>query len=280
MIDIRALLQERNPRLFRRLPSVVFPLLRAVAHERLINAFVTAHRRRNPREFCEYILARLDISVRTENEHYLRDAQRPIICANHPTGGVEGLALIATILRVRGVCRVPANDLLRLVVPLDPVIVPVNRSRPTSRSLYRLATVFKGDEPLLVFPAGVTARVYGKILREYPWESSFVTRARRTGRTVLPVHVDGRNSTRFYLIHTIRRVLGIGFNLEMALLVDELIRRRGSVVTLHFLPPRTIPRGRREDDRNTATALQREVEEASGMRTFASPAQNRKEQIA
>lgn len=172
------------------------------------------------------------------------------------------------LLRLHGTCRVPANDLLCLIAPLAPVLVPVNRAAPSRGAATAFLDAFAGDEPILVFPAGVTARVRAGVLREYPWESAFVSRARRSGRELLPARVSGRNSHHFYLIHRIRRALGIQFNLEMALLVDELFRRRGDTVVVEFLPPRKPFCGAadgtrtRERDRLLAAQIRREVEHA------------------
>ncbi len=238
--DLRRILSERNPRLLNRLPPGVLALARSLTHEHLVNAVLTARSGLEAAEFCEYVLRRLEITLKLENSRYLEDAERPVICANHPSGGLEGVALIAAILRIRGSCRVPANDLLATVEPLGPLIVGVNRARPSVADMRELSAAYQGNEPMLIFPAGVTARVYGGVLREYPWETSFVTRARRADRDIVPVWVSGRNSRHFYLIHRIRRVLGIGFNLEMGLLVDELLRRRGDTLTLRFAPARRV----------------------------------------
>ena len=262
-VDVGRLLAERAPTIFRKLPPGAVALLRLLAHERLLNAGFAAAAGLSPLEFCDYVLRRLDVTVRVEHEEHLLAAERPVVCSNHPSGGLEGLALIATLCRGRGGCLAPANDLLRLIRPLDPIIVPVNRARPLRETAAAFERAFAADEPILVFPAGVTSRIYGGVLREYPWSSTFVTRARRHRRTILPVRASGRNSGHFYLIHRVRRVLGIGLNLEMMLLVDELLRRRGDTVTLSFSPPRSVPAlsaDTRDGDRRYAQALRREVE--------------------
>ncbi len=288
------LVRERNPRLARRLPVGTGAALRLVTRERTLNREIAdavsldaaradatsvntssniASSRFAPsgpervREFCDRTLARLDVSVKIEGGEHLRDADRPIVCANHPTGGVDGLALISAIIAIRGRCRVPANDLLNLVTPLQPVILPVNRGRPSRERVASLLHAFQGADPILVFPAGVTARIHAGVLKERAWESTFVTRARQTGRALVPVHVSGRNSRRFYLIHRVRTALGIDFNLEMALLVDELFRRGGETVVLRFLPPRYAGSTDRNGDRVQATAIRREVERAGKRRT-------------
>lgn len=262
-VDVEGLLGEGAPGILERLPPGVVPLLRLAAHERLLNVAVNATRQMSPLEFCEKILRRLSVTVRIENEEELRQAERPVVCANHPSGGLEGLALMAAVCRTHGGCLVPANALLGILPPLAPLIVPVNRSHPSRESAAAVDRAFAGDAPIIVFPAGVTARVRGGRLREFPWASTFVTRARLYGRQILPVHADGRNSWHFYLIHKLRRLFGITLNLEMFLLVDELLRRRGDTITLTFLPPRRVPETNdRNRDRAYAELLRRGVEAA------------------
>ncbi len=265
-IDIAAILAERAPDLARRLPPGTYALLRLVLHERLLNALLTGYQSYGPGEFCEAVLDRLRVTVRIENRHYLEAARRPVVCANHPSGGIEGLALILALSRTRGGCLFPGNDLLSLLPPLAPIIVPVDRGRPKRAHAAAFERAFAGDAPILVFPAGVTARVYAGVLREFPWAPTFVTRARRHSRDVLPVWVSGRNSRHFYLIHKLRRTFGVSINVEMTLLLDELLRRRGDRVTLRFGPPRevdhpAVDRDPRASDRRFAEQLRREVEE-------------------
>ncbi len=262
-VDVHRLLAERAPGVLARLPPGVVPLLRLVAHERLLNAAIDANRNLGPLEFCEKILRRMSVTLRIEGKEYLQEVERPVVCANHPSGGLEGIALIAALCRTYGHCLVPANDLLGVIPPLASLIVPVNRGHPSRESAAAVDRAFAQDAPIIVFPAGVTARVYGGRLREFPWASTFVTRARRYGRPILPVHVSGRNSTHFYLIHKLRRLFGVSLNLEMFLLVDELLRRRGDTITLSFLPPRKVAQTNdRRGDAAFSEVLRRAVETA------------------
>ncbi|TVQ23046.1 MAG: acyltransferase [Spirochaetaceae bacterium] len=274
-IDVGAILADRNPSLHKRLKPLGVWLLRAAIHERKLNAAMASFAGTGPGEFAETALGHLGVSVRTEGLEYLRAAHRPVVCANHPTGAVEGLALIAALWRSRGACRVPANDLLCLIAPLEPIIVPVRHGALSRASADEFVRAFAEDDPLLTFPAGVTAREHGGRLREYPWRASFVTRARATGRDLLPAAVSGRNSRRFYTIHRLRRLFGVSLNIEMTLLVDEMLRRRGDTVVVRFLPPHRLRddrqglragddrQGGRTGDERLARAIQREVEQTA-----------------
>jgi putative hemolysin len=265
-IDVGVILADRNPSLHRRLKPLGVWLLRAAIHERKLNAAVAVLSGASPGEFADTVLRYLGVSVQTEGLEHLRAAYRPVVCANHPTGAVEGLALIAALWRSRGACRVPANDLLCLIAPLAPIIVPVRHGSLSRASAREFVRAFAGDEPLLTFPAGVTARERGGRLREYPWRASFVKRARATGRDLLPAAVSGRNSPTFYTIHRLRRLFGVSLNIEMALLVDEMLRRRGDTVVVRFLPPRRLRddrQGGRTGDECLARQIQRDVEQTA-----------------
>ena len=49
--------------------------------------------------------------------------------------------------------------------------------------------------------------------------------------------VEGRLSNRFYNLANLRKKLGIKFNIEMILLVDEMVRQSGQTFTLRFGKP-------------------------------------------
>jgi putative hemolysin len=107
--------------------------------------------------------------------------------------------------------------------------------------------MYSSGKTVLMFPAGRTARFKRRVLTEYPWAKSFVRKSREHGRTIVPVHISGRNSALFYGIWRARTLLGIKPNLEMFLLVDELFKQRGSTITLtigHPLTPGTFNRTR------------------------------------
>jgi putative hemolysin len=69
------------------------------------------------------------------------------------------------------------------------------------------------------------------------WRKNFIKQAHSTDRQVVPVFVEGQLSNRFYNIANLRKKLGIKFNIEMILLVDEMVRQKGQTFTLRFGKP-------------------------------------------
>jgi len=69
------------------------------------------------------------------------------------------------------------------------------------------------------------------------WKKTFVQKARSHQRNVIPVHVSGQNSKRFYRLANWRKRLRIKLNIEMMFLSDEMYRQKGQKITLTFGKP-------------------------------------------
>jgi putative hemolysin len=80
----------------------------------------------------------------------------------------------------------------------------------------------------MTFPAGlVSRRTKGKII-DTQWHKSFVSKAVKYKRDVVPIHVSGRCSNFFYNLANLRKFLGIKANLEMFFLPRETFRHRNN----------------------------------------------------
>lgn len=223
-LDIPGLFREKNPDLYRRLPRIVFTLLDAVAHRRRINRGLYDMRQVSCRQFPARVLEHLGVDCRIDGVPAPRLEQRPIFAANHPLGALDGLAMLAWMLgRYRDV-RVPVNDILARLPHLRPFIAALDKYRRQREATRVLHSTFASDAAILVFPAGGTSRRVDGRLRDGRWAKMPVRMALAYGRPIVPVHIDARNSWRFYALAGLRRLLGIRLNLEMMLLADEMLR--------------------------------------------------------
>lgn len=236
-------------------------VLELIIHQRELRRFIEKTRHCSGCEFVEAALSELQIEIEYEGIDRLPASAHIVVCANHPTGGIDGLVLMQLLCRRHGGLKLPANDLLLSLPGLAELVAPVDKYGSNARRVATFEDMYRATLPVLVFPAGLTARFRGGVLREYPWNKAFIKHARRAGRPVVPVHVSGRNSRRFYAIWRLRRALGIKANLEMLLLVDELARRRGDRVQVTIGAPVELgsARGPRHD-RELAERLRRRVE--------------------
>ena len=161
---------------------------------------------------------------------------RCIIVSNHPLGGLDGITMIAWLSSHYGDRPVHfvVNDMLMAVEPLSDCFVPVNtHGAQNRRSAATLDSVLQGDDPVVVYPAGLVSRLGddGRIA-DLPWRKMVVNKAIESRRDIVPVHFDGYNRRSFYRIARLRKKLGLKFNYEMVLLPREFVRCSDAVFTL------------------------------------------------
>lgn len=182
-------------------------------------------------EFVRWALAALRVEVAIEEEDLARiPAEGPlVVAANHPHGGIEGLALARALLERREDVRILGNALLARIEELRPLLIEVDpfggegAAARNAPGLRRALAWLSGGGALLAFPAGEVAHLdlrAGRVT-DPPWSPHVAGLARRAGASVLPVHVPGRNGALFQaagLVHPLLRT---------ALLPRELLARRG-----------------------------------------------------
>ena len=265
LISVRALMAQKNPAAAARIPGVGYRLLERLARQREVNDYLLAARGLPPREALEAALRFLRISsVFTEgSERLLPETGRITMAANHPHGAADALILLDLLTRRYGQAVVPANDLVQVVTPLAPFFAPVNKHGSNKEQYRRIDALFAAETPLLIFPAGRTGRQEkgGSQIRDFPWTRTFIKKSRLHGRLILPVHIHGRNSRLFYTVARLRSLLKIRVNLEMFLLVDELVKQRGScfeAVIASPIDPAAL--GRERSDAEWATLVRKYVQ--------------------
>lgn len=236
-VRLPQIVADRSPALARAIPPFAYRMLNRLLHVRQINTILNRYADLSGMDFVAAVLRYLDATVVVHGLENLRSAQRPIVVSNHPLGGLDGLAMLQTVSSVHPGPVVPANDFLTAIPQMQPLMVPVNKHGSNRDRRDALIGVFATAPALVHFPAGLCSRLQGGVLCDLPWYKSFVTMARRFGRPIVPAYVDARNSMRFYRAAWLRKISGMRFNIEMILLPDEMYRKRGSTLHIHFGQP-------------------------------------------
>ncbi len=174
----------------------------------------------DPVQFLDYALDALGVSIDIANEAFLEDIPKTgpvLIVANHPLGGLEGMAIARVIARVRPDLQVLTNELLRLIPELAPIFIGVNVLSKEAAAgnvggIKQVHSHLKNDGAILLFPAGMVSayEVSHKRIQDREWNRLAGQLVKRYGCTTVPVNVAGRNSTYFYaagLIHPRLRTL-------------------------------------------------------------------------
>lgn len=75
------------------------------------------------------------------------------------------------------------------------------------------------------------------MVQDLEWKKNFIVKATQYQRDVVPIHVSGQNTGRFYRLANLRKFLKINWNLEMFFLPDETYKHRNKTFTLTIGKP-------------------------------------------
>jgi len=156
-----------------------------------------------------------------------------IVVANHPFGGVDGVAIAHLLRSVRPDCKLLVNEMLGRFVELDEVFIKVNvfgDSGKNSAPLREALAWLKQGGLLFIFPAGEVSSVSLTERRvvDVPWIESMAKLIRRAGVPVVPIFIAGQNSLFFQLMGMVHP------RLRTLLLPRELTNKRGVTADMHI----------------------------------------------
>ncbi len=227
-IDIGAVLQAKAPRLAQRLPAFALRWLRRTIHEAEINHILRSYWNLPPQEFIRACFREWDVTYSAEGLERLDPQGRYLFVANHPFGGMDGMMLADKLIERFGDARVVVNDLLMHLEPLRPLWIPVNKYGAQNAAYARkFDEELFGERPILTFPAGLCSRRIRGEVTDLPWKNSFLKKAYASQRQIVPIFVEGRLSRFFYGVASLRKLLGVKFNIELLWLPDEMFSQHG-----------------------------------------------------
>ena len=194
-----------------------------------------------PEDFLQYILDSLGVSLNIRNEAQLELIPREgplLIVANHPLGGLEGIALARVLLRIRPDLQVLTNDLLRRIPELAPLFIGVDvlsadAAGGNVRGVKQVHKHLGGGGAVLIFPAGMVSAIElrERRIQDRRWNRLAGQLIKRYECACAPVHVNGYNSAYFYLAGLIHP------RLRTVLLPRQLANKKGFELELTFGKP-------------------------------------------
>jgi putative hemolysin len=234
-IDVEMILKTRAPKLYRFLPRFLLNYVRKELHEDDINRAMKVLHPYHGLEFNNRTLEYLGITVDAVYHDRLPEKGPCIVVSNHPLGGLDGMALIKKVSESRTDIRFLVNDILLQLKNFGELFVGVNKlgGNPRDR-LLQLDKIFSGDNTILIFPAGLVSRKQNGVIKDLPWNKTFVTKSKKHGIPIYPVFIEGKNSAFFYNFARFRKCLGIKANIEMMLLPDEMFRQKNAKISMIF----------------------------------------------
>ena len=237
LLDVEKVL---GPKLMKKLPRFAVNFFKRRIHQDEINDCIMHAEHYKGAGFFDEALNYVGSTFKIRGEENLDPGKKYLFAGNHPLGGPEALIIGSVFRRIYGDgFKGPVNHLLANLKPLNEFFVPVrvygsNRNRELGE---QIADMFRSDYQVLVFPAGMCARkIKGKVT-EMPWKKMFITQSRKFERDVVPIHISGFNSRRFFFFTKLSTFLKLKFNLGMIFLVDELFNKKGQEFVVTFGKP-------------------------------------------
>lgn len=234
-IEVRNVIHKKSPKLAKWIPRPLVRYLERVLHEDDINYIMTKFRGLYGLDFVDALIEELGVDVVLEGVENIPATDNVIFASNHPLGGLDGIAIMQGIGRYRRDVKFLVNDILMNIRNLEPLFVPVNKVGNQAKSgIVAIDKAYASENALLIFPAGLVSRKIKGEITDLEWKKSFVSKAKKYQRDIIPVHISGRNSNFFYNLARIRQKIGLKVNLEMLYLPDEMFSQRNQRVTITF----------------------------------------------
>ncbi|MCD0490318.1 lysophospholipid acyltransferase family protein [Pedobacter sp. MC2016-14] len=205
-----------------------------------INKVFSQNQHFNGLEFVDKILETIGVSIDFDQDDFKNIPKTGgfIAIANHPYGGIEGLALVKLLCTVRPEAKVMVNFILNKIPNLTEFFVAVNpfENVQHSSSISGLKATFdllKAGTPVGIFPAGevstfsldkqeITDRIW------HPVVGKLIARAKVP---VVPIYFHGNNGVLFNILSFIHPTL------RTAKLPSEFLNKQGLKIKVRIGKP-------------------------------------------
>ncbi|MCC6908637.1 MAG: lysophospholipid acyltransferase family protein [Phycisphaerales bacterium] len=230
----RLSLEQRGP-LVRGVRPVLEAVLRFPAMNRIYREI---HSTTDDRHFSDRTLDALGVELQfTLGDLSRIPATGPVVLiANHPIGGIDGLAMLAIMRRVRADSRMIGNYMMSIIPDLREIYLFVDPFGGEAAVRRNLATMrqamqwLRDGHMLASFPSGEVAsfQLRQRRIVEPQWNDSIARMILKTGAPVVPIHFEGRNSTLFHAAGVVHP------RLRTLMLPTEMLRRRGRALQVRI----------------------------------------------
>ncbi|MFI5450661.1 lysophospholipid acyltransferase family protein [Pedobacter sp. UC225_61] len=191
-------------------------------------------------EFVDKILETIGVTIDFDEED-LKNIPKTggfIAIANHPYGGVEGLALVKLLCMVRPEAKVMVNFILKKIPNLSEFFVAVNpfENVQHSSSISGLKATFdllQSGTPIGIFPAGEvsTFNLESQEVTDRLWHPVVGKLIARAKLPVVPIYFHGNNGVLFNILSFIHPTL------RTAKLPSEFLNKHGLKIKVRIGKP-------------------------------------------
>ncbi len=260
-IDVRRVIEEKNPKLLNTLPGFAINYLKRIIHEDEINQILEDNRGKSAFEFCEASIKHFDITLTSEGVENIPQSGGAVLAMNHPLGGMDAMALGTILKPYDWELKFVANDILMNLPNLKDMLIGINKhGKNAKEALHEFDSEFSKDQLIGIFPAGLVSRRQDGVVKDLEWKKTFITRAKKHGKPIVPTYINGELTNFFYRLSNLRMGIGMKANIEMLYLADELFKQRGKQMKITFgAPIESATFDRSQNDKKWAAFVKEKV---------------------
>ncbi|MDH5464071.1 MAG: lysophospholipid acyltransferase family protein [Thiovulaceae bacterium] len=217
MVNVESILRDNYAHFYQKYPklltTMVTKFFKRILHEEEINDFLK-NNQYSGINIVNQFLEKYNVSyqVKSSEVENIPAIGRVVIVSNHPLGGMDSLVLLKMISEARQdrKVKIVANEMLMRFESIQSLMIPVNNmdGKISKKSRKAITDALDNEEAVIFFPSGEVSRASVTGIKDEQWKAGFVKMARMTNAPILPIHLNAKNSWKFYFLSSIYRPLG------------------------------------------------------------------------
>jgi putative hemolysin len=212
--------------------KVVLRTITRILYLNRVEKFLQTNSHLEEKQFINQLFDDLNFSYLISSRDLLKiPAQGRLICvANHPIGSLDALSLLKAFLEVRRDVKIVANEVLYSIEPLRGLLIPVKLDSTAAQknSIVAIQQALQSECAVIIFPAATVSRLSGLTIVDSKWHKGSIRFASRFNSSILPVHIEARNSIFFYVLSVVSK------KFSTLLLVHELFNKKNQSITIRI----------------------------------------------
>lgn len=239
IVDVKKEIKKSNKKFVRNMPGFVVKYIGRIIREKQMNDGYNRHKHLEAMDFVRALLfEEFKVKINITGHEQIDKNKKYIFIANHPLGAIDALSFLYLVDKHAGRVISPSNELFEYIPNLHPLIVGINVfGQNTKEKIKKVNEAFGTDAHIMIFPAGeVSRKIDGKII-DPKWQKTFVSKSVEFKRDIVPVHISGQNSKKFYRTARIRKFFGIKTYIETMLLTQEMFKQKGITLNMTIGKP-------------------------------------------
>ncbi len=215
--------------------SVAKTIKKIFGIEKLNQFYNSIEKDKGAKIFCEEVIEKIGITIELNGEEInkcIKDKGAFIAVCNYPNGGVDGLAMLATLLKYREDVKLIGNYILKKIEPISNNVIEIDNSIGSKKNIISglkesLEHLQKGGG-LIIFPAKKVS-TYGEVIgrvEESEWDKRVIKLIQKSNVPIIPISIGGNNSTKYHILNKINSKLGD------ARLIKEIFNKKGETIDI------------------------------------------------